>query len=97
MGFTKEKDQKIAELQKLKENLQSDSEKRGRLGPSTLGHSSNGNDKTYSPSDLDRMPKLITGSSPDYPEALLSSGLEGTVRLLIEIDRTGKVEVRKVR
>ena len=89
-------ERKIAELQKLKEKMQLDSKKGNNNRSYPIATPTIGSKIVYKLTDLDRAPKLLRGSRPLYPASLMSSGIEGTVRLLVQIDSRGRVKVEGV-
>jgi len=47
-------------------------------------------------SELDKIPRRLSGAPAKYPPMLLKRGVEGEVRLVVTIDETGAVEVDSV-
>ena len=89
-------ERKIAELQKLKEKMQLDSKKGNNNRSYPIATPTIDSKIVYKLTDLDRAPKLLRGSRPLYPANLMPSGMEGTVRLLVQIDSRGRVKVEGV-
>lgn len=52
--------------------------------------------RSRTPTTLDRPPRLLKSVSPRYPEEARKAGVEGTVRLEITVDETGKVVETRV-
>jgi TonB family protein len=89
-------ERKIAELQKLKEKIKLNSKKGNNNRSYPTVTPTVDSKVVYKLTDLDRAPKLLRVSRPSYPASLKSSGIEGTVRLLVQIDSRGKVKVEGV-
>lgn len=50
----------------------------------------------FSPGDLDRMPSARAQIAPDYPFALKHAGIDGSVLVEFDVDRTGRVAGARV-
>jgi periplasmic protein TonB len=51
---------------------------------------------TFELSELDEMPRLLSGQPPRYPQDLLRQRVQGLVRLRVLLDENGRVQVQSV-
>lgn len=65
-------------------------------GPGVVGPPGGPGRPVFSPGELDRVPDARVQVAPEYPLAMKSGGIDGSVTVAFDVDRAGKVVAARV-